>query len=672
MSDTSAAASRIGVFVCHCGHNIAGRVRIADVVGAASAWPSVVVARDYTYMCSEPGQRLLRDTIVEHELDALVVAACSPRLHERTFRVAAAAAGLNPFRVEIANIREQCSWIHTDEDVATAKALRIVRAAVEKARLDQALEELRFPVTSAALVVGAGIAGIQAALDIAETGKKVFLVERSATIGGNMARLSETFPTLDCASCTLTPKMVEASQHPDIELLTSAEVDSVQGHVGQFEVTIRQRARYVDHHACTGCGDCIQRCPSRKHASVFERGMGKRPAISTPFPQAIPNKPTIDRDACLWFGRRARSGKRRCGLCAEVCQLDAIRFDDQDSTRVVQVGAIVLATGFDTYGVESLPEYGGGQLPDVIDSLQFERLMSASGPTAGRILRPSDGREVQSVAFVHCAGSRDALHHRHCSKVCCLYTSKHAMLFRERVPHGTAWAFYIDLRHGGRDAEEFLVRTQQAGVRMVRGKVSGVVPGTDEDEGKLVARAEDTLTGELLQVPVDLVVLATSMLPAPGTRELAQKLKVPLTPEGFLAEAHIKLRPAESATAGIFLAGTAQGPRDIPESVAQGSAAAAKVLGMLFRDELSADPTVAWVLDPDCVGCSHCVDACPSGARTLHELGGVLAVDAALCLCCGACSPACPTGAAQMLNFSDDQLISMLDCVLATDEGVRP
>ena len=659
--------SRVGVFVCHCGHNIAGRVRIDDVVRAAGEMPDVVVAEDYKYMCSEPGQRLIREAITSHGLDAVVVASCSPRLHERTFRRAGHAAGINPYQVEIANIREHCSWIHRDEDQATDKATRIVRTMVEKARRNEPLDDIELPVTAAALVIGGGIAGIQAALDIADAGHQVFLVEKEASIGGNMARLSETFPTLDCAQCTLTPKMVEAAQHPQIELITCAEVESVEGYLGNFAARIRQRAKYVDWDACTGCGTCTEKCPVKKVDSEFDLGLGKRRAIYTPFPQAVPNKPTIDAETCRWFGPPTKSGKHKCGLCERVCEAEAIRFGDEDSLRDLEIGAIVVATGFQTYDRRNLPEYGGGELPDVIDGLQFERLLSASGPTAGELLRPSDGEPVRSVAFVQCAGSRDANHKRYCSKVCCMYTSKHALLFKHKVPDGQAFVFFLELRHGGRDYEEFLITTQQSGARFIRGKVADVCPGADDpdEKGKLVVRAEDTLSGTLLRVPVDLVVLATAMEPVTGTEDLARDLKVPLTPDGFFAEAHLKLRPVESMTAGFYLAGAAQGPRDIPETVAQAGGAAAKVLSLLARGEVSLDPAIAFIREEDCIGCGHCIDACPAGARALDEATKTVQVTDAMCLGCGACAPACPTGAADMFNFGDDQFLAMVDSLVA-------
>jgi heterodisulfide reductase subunit A len=668
------APRRIGVFVCHCGHNIADTIDVEQVVGRARTWEAVAHADHYTYMCSDPGQRLIRDTIAEHGLDGVVVAACSPRLHEQTFRRAAHAAGLNPQRVEMANIREHCSWIHADGLQATAKAVRITRTMVEKARLDRPLEELVFSVTPAAVVIGGGIAGIQAALDIADAGHQVYLVERAPSIGGNMARLSETFPTLDCAQCTLTPKMVEVGQHPLIEVITCAEVEAIEGYVGNFSVQIKRRPLYVDWDLCTGCGDCIEKCPVKKIPSEFDRGMGTRTAIYTPFPQAVPNKPTIDPATCIWFGPPTRSGKKRCGVCAKTCPTDAIRFDDTEQVRRVEAGAVVIATGYRPYDRARLPEYGGGQYPDVIDGLQFERMLSASGPTAGELLRPSDGAPVESVAFIQCAGSRDVNHRPYCSKVCCMYTAKHALLFKHKVPHGRATVFYIDLRHAGRDYEEFLVRAQDAGVTYIRGKAASVArePGAGGSRDQLVVTAANTLTQLMAEVRVDLVVLATAMQPAEGVEELASSLKIALTPDGFLAEAHIKLRPIESMTAGFFLAGACHGPRDIPETVAQASAAAGKVLKLFSHDEIQSDPAIATVREEDCIGCGHCVEVCPPEARLIDEQTGRVRITEALCMGCGACAPACPTGAADMLNFTDEQLLTMLGGALDLPPEVAP
>ena len=457
--------SRIGVFVCHCGENIARTVDCAKVAETLKDHPGVAFAEDYKYMCSDPGQALIKKAIEEHNLTGVVIAACSPHMHEKTFRRAADQAGLNPFMCEMANIREHCSWIHEDKDEATAKAIDLGRTIIEKVKHNRPLETIKIPVTKRALVIGGGIAGIQAALDIADGGHEVILVEKEASIGGHMSQLSETFPTLDCSQCILTPRMVEAYQHPNIKLHTWSEVEKVDGYIGNFEVTIRKKARSVDEDLCNGCGDCFGACPAKKIPSEFEAGLGNRTAIYVPFPQAVPNIPVIDRENCTLFkGRRKGLAKDACGKCKETCLKGAIDYDTEDTFVTEEVGAIVVATGYKLYdigrdqpeGLKGYGEYGYGEVPDVIDGLQFERLASASGPTAGAIRRPSDGKEPKTVVFVHCVGSRDPEKGMsYCSKICCMYIAKHAMLYKHKVHDGHAVVFYMDIRAAGKGYDEF-------------------------------------------------------------------------------------------------------------------------------------------------------------------------------------------------------------------------
>jgi heterodisulfide reductase subunit A len=437
--------ARIGVFVCHCGENISSTVDCGKVAETTGKLRHVAFSTDYKYMCSDPGQTLIKDAIAEHKLTGVVVAACSPRMHEPTFRKACAEAGLNPFLCEMANLREHCSWVHEKNDLTTNKATDIVRTLVEKVKLNSALQPIRVPVTKTALVIGGGIAGIQSALDIANTGHKVVMVERSPSIGGHMSQLSETFPTLDCSQCILTPRMVEVAQHPNITLYTYAEVESVEGFIGNFKVKIRKKSKSLDEKVCTGCGLCTTKCPQKKIPNEFEQGMGMRPAIYVPFPQAVPNKPVIDREHCTYYI------KGKCKVCEIVCPTKAIRFDQPDEIVDLDIGAIVIATGFDIKHADFFPEYGYGKYKDVIDGLQFERLASASGPTAGAILRPSDGKVPDNSVFVACAGSRDpAKGIAYCYKICCMYTAKHAMLYKHKVHGGNAHIFYMDIRAGGK------------------------------------------------------------------------------------------------------------------------------------------------------------------------------------------------------------------------------
>ncbi len=648
---------RIGVFVCHCGINIASTVDVKRVVEAIKGYPGVVHAEDYVYMCSDPGQELIRSRIKEKKLNGVVVAACSPTLHEATFRNTVGQVGLNPYRCEIANIREHCSWIHTDKDKATEKAIKIVKSIVEKVKLNDELLPISIPITKRALVIGGGIAGIQAALDIANAGYEVILVEKNPSIGGHMAQLSETFPTLDCAQCILTPKMVEVGQHPNIKLYNYAEVEDLSGYVGNFKVKIRLKASYVDWSKCVGCGVCMEKCPT-KVPSEFEMGLTTRKAIYVPFPQAVPNKPVIDRENCLYF----KTGK--CRVCEKVCTFEAIKFDEQDEFVEEEVGAIIVATGYELYPIEKIGEYGGGKYKDVINGLQFERLLSASGPTGGGVQRPSDRKVPKRVAFVSCVGSRDPeLHKPYCSKVCCMYLTKHAMLYKHRVPDGEPIVFYIDIRSDGKGYEEFVQRAQEEDhVTYIRGKVSKIY----EDDGELVLLAVDTLTGEPLEVRVDMVVLGMAIVPSPLVYELAKKLKLQIDANGFLTEAHPKLRPVETLTPGIFLAGCAHAPKDIPDTVAQASAAASKVLEMFSQKELQHDPMVATVDEDRCSGCGVCVTLCPYGARELEVKDGkrVAKVNEAKCEGCGSCIAGCPAGACQQRNLKDEQLVNMVKAVL--------
>jgi len=660
--------ARIGVFTCWCGENIARTVDVQRVADEIAQLPGVRCSLAYKYMCAEPGQRLIREKIAAERLDGLVVASCSPHMHLKTFRAAAAREGINPYLVEMANLREHCSWVHSDRQQATAKAIDLVRMAVAKVRRNQALEPIRVPVTRRALVIGGGVAGIQAALDIADAGHQVVLVERQPSIGGKMAGLSETFPTLDCSQCILTPRMVEVAQHPNITLHTLSELENVEGFVGNFNVTIRKKARYIDMDKCTGCGQGWNVCPSKKNASEFDYGLGTRTAIYVPFPQAVPARPVIDPNVCI----KLATGK--CGICAKKCQAGAIKFDDHDELVTEDVGAIVVATGFKLYDagrsdgrLAGYGEYGYGQYPDVIHSLQFERLMSASGPTGGELRRPSDGRVPKRVVFLSCVGSRDnAKGISYCSKICCMYVAKHTMLYKHKVHDGEAHVFYMDIRAGGKNYEEFVRRAiEQDGAKYHRGRVSKIT----QEDGKLVVRGVDTLAGEPLTIDADLVVLASAVCPSEGVEQIAQKVNVGYDAAGFLSESHPKLRPVETNAAGVFVCGACQGPKDIPESVAQASAVAGKVLVMFSREQLSREPEIARIDESVCAACFACVRACPYHAIERAEVRtpkGVLIkhtarVNPGLCMGCGTCVAVCPSKSADLEGFSEQQIYAMVE-----------
>ncbi len=658
---------KTGIFVCHCGSNIASTVDVKKVVDELKKEQGVVFGTDYEYMCSENGQNLIKNAVRDYNLTGIVICSCSPRMHEATFRKAAAEAGINPYMVEIANIREQCSWIHKDMFSATEKAIVLGRAAIAKLNLNTPLTESEFDVTKRALVIGGGIAGIETALNIADAGFKVDIVEKKPTIGGKMAQLDKTFPTLDCAACILTPKMVEAAQNENITLYTYSEVSEVKGYVGNFEVTIRRKARYVNETLCSGCGVCTSKCPSRKGLNEFNANLDTRGAIYIPFAQAIPNVPVIDTEQCIKF----RTGK--CGLCQMNCEAKAIDFSMEDEYITEKYGAIVAATGFDIMKPDKFGEYGYTMYKDVITSLELERLMNAAGPTKGHLVRPSDGKEPKTIAFVQCVGSRDISGRgkEYCSKICCMYTAKHAMLIREKYPDTDVYVFYIDVRTPGKNFDEFYRRAvEQYGVHYIKGMVGKVY---DDGMGSLMVRGSDLIGDEQMTIKADMVVLAAATQPASDARSLATMLTASMDTNDFFTEAHAKLKPVESPTAGVFLSGFCQGPKDIPETVSQAGAASAKVIGLLSKDKLKGNPCVAISDDKICSGCERCKNVCPFGAITYEETDvmtdsgrethHVAVVNEAVCKGCGACAAECPSGAMDLKGFTAKEIFAEVDAI---------
>ncbi len=650
---------KIGVFVCHCGVNIASKVDVKEVAEYASKLDGVVVSTEYKYMCSDPGAKLIKDSIAEYDLDGIVVASCSPRMHEHTFRGVAESGGMNPYNVEITNIREQCSWAHDDPVEATAKAKQLVAAAVSKAALLESLEKSRTPVTSEALVIGAGIAGIQAALEIADSGFKVHLVEKEPTIGGRMAQLDKTFPTLDCSSCILTPKMMDVKNHQNIDLMSYSEVLSVEGSVGNYRVKVRKKARYVDMEKCTGCNECAIACRLKGHVpDPFNMGMGKRSAAYISFPQAIPLKATIDPDHCLML----KFGK--CGdgpLCQKACDPGAIDFTQKDEEVELTVGTILVATGYDLLDASRLFEYGYTRSKDVITTMELERLISSSGPTGGKIVLPSNGEYPDSVTFILCAGSRDETQCTWCCRIGCMSALKHVYLLREKLgPETEINICYTDIRSFGKGYEEFYRKIRGKGVNLFRGRPSEVRVNPKD----ITIDVFDTTTNKLFQIGTNMVVLAPALVPRADSEEFARILGLSRSGDGFLMEAHPKLRPVDTFTNGIFIAGCVQSPKDISDTVSQACGAASRALGILTKDELENDPLIAWV-DPEvCVGCGVCVEVCAYSARSLNEVTGIADVDDALCAGCGACIAACPSNASTHKNYTKQQMVRMIDEVV--------
>jgi heterodisulfide reductase subunit A len=649
---------RIGVYICHCGLNIADVVDVEEVAEYAATLPAVTVSRTYKFMCSDPGQSMIKEDIKKLGLNRVVVASCSPLMHEPTFRRAIQEAGVNPYLFEMANIREHCSWITEDHKDATEKAKALVGAAIRRVYYHQPLEIREVPVNPNTLVIGGGIAGIQSALEIADSEHKVYLVERDPSIGGHMIQFDKTFPTLDCSACILTPKMTSVGMHPYIELMTYSEVEEISGFVGSFKAKIRKKARYVNEDKCNGCGICITKCPW-KVSSEFDMGLGERKAIYTPFAQAVPNIPVIDTEHCAYF----LSGK--CRACEKFCELGAIDFEQVDQIVEVEVGNVIVATGYDSFDPTPITQYGYGKFDNVYTGLEFERICNAVGPSGGKIVL-KDGSAPKSVAILHCVGSRDENYHEYCSRVCCMYALKYSHLIKERTD-ADVYQMYIDMRCFGKAYEEFYKRLSEEGVNFVRGKASEVTDSAinEDEEGKLIVCGEDTLLGRVLRVPVDMVVLATALEPRADAAEVGKLLTISRSADGFFLERHPKLDPVATMTEGVFIAGCCQGPKDIPDTVAQASAAATRVLALISKGRVELEAATAVIDEEKCSGCRICNLLCPYSAISYIEDEEVSRINEALCKGCGTCVAACPSMAITHKQFTTEEITAEIEGVLA-------
>ncbi len=658
MKENNNEEIRIGVYVCHCGLNIAGSVDCIDVAEFASKLPNVVVARDYKYTCSDPGQEIIKNDIKEYNLNRVVVASCSPRLHEPTFRKTLEEAGLNKYLLEMANIREHCSWVHLyDRKGATEKAKDLVKAAVARARFLKPQEEPKVPIIRKALVVGGGVAGIQAALDLADTGYQVYMVEKEPSIGGRMAQIDKTFPTMDCSICILAPKMAEAGRHPNIKIFTNSVIKEITGYIGNFHVKIEKKARYVTED-CTACGDCSEVCP-KEHPNEFDVGMATRKAIYIPFPQAVPTQYIIDPELCL----NLKKGAIVCEECISACEKKAINFDDKDEIVELDVGTIIIATGMDVYDPMKNHDYGYGIYENVITSLEFERLINSAGPTKGTLIRPSDGKIPKVVAFIQCVGSRDLrTGQKYCSNVCCMNTVKDALLIKEHWPDTQIYVFYQDIRAFGKGFEDLFRRSKEEGVVYIRGLPSRIEELPDK---RLRIYAEDTLLSEKVELDADMAILSVGLIPRRDRNEIQKLLALSLSEDGFYLESHPKLKPVDTAIGGVFLAGCAEGPKDIKDSVTQASAAAARAGILMAKGEVTVEALTPQIDPETCKKCGMCANVCPYNAWIWSkEERNVPALIEASCAGCGACGAECPSEAIDMKHFPDEAIYAQIDALL--------
>ena len=642
---------RIGVYICHCTGNISEVIDIKEVVSFAEKQPDVVLTRDYTTMCSEVGQKMLIDDIKEHNLDRVVISACSPQFQGPTFMRTVEEAGLSPYVVEMANIREQCAWPHFDfPEEATQKAKDLINMALAKARFDEPLEKIMMPIGKRVLVIGGGIAGIQASLDLGDAGFDVYLVEKEPSIGGKMKQLSRTFPTEDCASCILSPKMADVSINPNINLLTYSEVKKIEGYLGNFEVTVEKKPTYVDPKRCTCCDKCVDVCPVVV-PNEYDEGLTTRKAIYLPNPIAVPHSYVLDDEACLGLVPLA------CGKCQEVCEPGAINFDQYPEEIKFKVDTIIVATGYDIFDASQKAVYGFGRYENVITALDLERMIVYAAQ--GKPLKNLGKR----ISFIQCVGSRDEqVGNENCSRVCCMYATKLASLLKHSNPERDIYVFYTDLRAYGKGFEEYYKRAQNIGVKFIRGRVAEVIE--DSRTKKLTLKVEDTLTRQIIESEFDTVVLSVGLRPNKGTEKIADMLKLARSSDGFLQEAHPKFRPVDTLTDGVFLAGTVQGPKDIPDTVAQGSAAASRAIKLMNQGEYSLAPIMAFVHKDLCKPsecATPCIESCPLGAISVNE---VAKINEALCKGCGSCIASCPKDALDLHVYTNAQLLAEVEAVM--------
>ncbi len=675
---------KTAVYFCNCGTNISEKINPEKVEDAVKKSNGGIIFKNYGFLCSEEGKEFLRKDIMDNGIEAVVIPACSPRDHEKTFMDVLSAAGVNPYMMQMINIREQVAWVTEDKDKAAEKAVHYINAAISRVNLQEPLEKKEIDVSPDAIVVGAGPAGLKAALSLAEAGRKVTVVEKSPTIGGLPVRYEEIFPNMECGPCMLEPIMGDAlhgNASGNIEFLTLSEIEDVVGSYGNFTVKIKRSPRYVDAEKCIGCAECIAPCPA-SFKNPFNCDMNERKAIDFSFAGALPNVPYINAGVCLRFNDNDGADDGSCRLCIDACPVgeEVFKFDEKEEIIERNAGSIILATGSALYDCGKISSLGYGKIPAVYNSIEFERILASNGPTEGKIETP-DGKEPQSFAIVHCVGSLDKNHKDYCSGICCEYAFKFNHIIRNKIPSAKIYHLYKEIvipgkesgslyRHAAEDKNTVFIRVRDINGMTVAEesgkKVFSISGACGSGGGAGGGEIENGGGGVSEKISVDAVILCPAVVPGGDMDGLAGILEVVRDKNGFFEELHGRTDVGKSTIKGVYLAGSCHSPMDIKGAMSEGMAAAGYVLsGLVAGKKLSIDPISAVVNQERCSGCKVCIGVCPYKAISFDGKEEASLVNELLCQGCGTCAAACPSSAIKANGFTNEEIFAEIGIMLA-------